>query len=101
MAQGYHTRCLTHREFLSNKLHAHARKVHEAARCANEQGKFWAFHDVLYAKAPAKPDQVKTYAQEVGLDVPALDQCVASGKYQAVVRRDIDEGTRARFCRIA
>ena len=59
---------------------------------SNEQGKFWAFHDVLYAKAPAKPDQVKTYAQEVGLDVPALDQCVASGKYQAAVQKELMKG---------
>lgn len=86
---------MVHRDYPIDQLHPQARKLHEAARCANEQGKFWGFHDALYAKAPAKPDQVKTYAQEVGLDVPALDQCLASRKYQAAVQKDIDEGTRA------
>ena len=86
---------LVHRDYPIDQLHPQARKLREAARCANEQGKFWTFHDALYAKAPAKQDQVKTYAQEVGLDVPALDQCLASGKDQGVVQKDIDEGTRA------
>ena len=38
---------VVHRDFPIDTLHPQARKAHEAARCANGQGKFWAYHDVL------------------------------------------------------
>src|SRR5262249_41488822 len=62
----------------------------------HEQGKFWAYHDALFANAPKTgTEQLKAYAQDVGLDLPAFEQCVSSGKYQTIVQQDIDEGTRA------
>jgi protein-disulfide isomerase len=65
---------VVHRDFPIDTLHPQARKAHETARCANEQGKFWAYHDVLFANAPnAAPDRLKTYAQEVGLNVGAFE----------------------------
>jgi protein-disulfide isomerase len=85
---------LVFRDFPIDNLHPGARKAHEAARCAHEQGKFWAYHDALFANAPeASPEQLKTYAKEVGLDVPAFEQCFNSGTYQAAVQRDVEEGT--------
>lgn len=84
------------RDFPIDSLHPSARKGHEAARCANEQGKFWPYHDKLFANAPkASPENLKTYAQEVGLDVGAFEKCFSRGKYQAAVQKDIEEGTRA------
>ena len=87
---------LIHRDFPLDQLHPQARKAHEAGRCAEEQGKFWAYHDALYANAPkAAPDQLKAYAQEVGLDMATFEQCVNSSKYQEAVQQDVEEGTRA------
>jgi protein-disulfide isomerase len=86
---------LVFRDYPIDNLHPAARKAHEAARCAHDQGKFWAYHDLLFANAPkASPEHLKTYAQDVGLDVPAFEQCVNSGAYQAAVQRDVEEGTR-------
>jgi len=86
---------VVHRDFPIDQLHPRARKGHEAARCANEQGKFWAYHDKLYENAPkASLEHLKAFAQEVGLDVPAFEQCVASGKHRAAVQRDVEEGQR-------
>jgi protein-disulfide isomerase len=86
---------LVFRDYPIDNPHPAACKAHEAARCANEQRKFWAYHDLLFANAPkASAEQLKTYAQEVGLDVPAFEQCVNSGTYQAAVQRDVEEGTR-------
>jgi protein-disulfide isomerase len=86
---------LVFRDYPIDNLHPTVRKAHEAARCAHDQGKFWAYHDAVFANAPkASPEQLKTYAQEVGLDVPAFEQCLSSGAYQAVVQRDVEEGTR-------
>jgi protein-disulfide isomerase len=86
---------LVFRDYPIDNLHPAARKAHEAARCANEQGKFWAYHDALFANAPkASPEQLKTYVQEVGLDVAAFEQCANSETYQAAVQRDLEEGSR-------
>ena len=84
------------RDFPIDSLHPGARKGHEAARCASEQGKFWPYHDKLFANAPkASAENLKAYAKEVGLDVRAFEKCFSSGKYQAAVQKDIEEGTRA------
>lgn len=86
---------LVHRDFPIDSIHPAARKAHEAARCANEQGKFWQYHDVLYANVPkAGIADLKRYAKEIGLDVAAFEKCIASGKFRDAIQRDVDEGTR-------
>jgi protein-disulfide isomerase len=86
---------LVFRDYPIDQLHPAARKAHEAARCAHEQGKFWAYHDVLFDKAPrASADDLKTYAREVGLDLVKFDRCVASAKHKEVVQKDLEEGAR-------
>ena len=87
---------LVFRDYPLDQLHPQSRQAHEAARCANEQGKFWAYHDLLFANAPkTSPEQLKASAQEAGLDLPAFDQCLSSGKYQTTVQQDIEAGTHA------
>ena len=84
------------RDFPIDQLHPAARKAHEAARCANAQGTFWAYHDKLFATAPqASVENLKTYAKELRLDSNAFDQCLATDKYRSAVQKDIDEGKRA------
>lgn len=48
-----------------------------AARCAGDQGKYWDYHDVLYAHYPALDDgDLKGYASSMGLDTKAFDACL-------------------------
>jgi protein-disulfide isomerase len=87
---------LVFRDFPIDNLHPGASQAHEAARCANEQGKFWAYHDKLFASPPkSSPEIFKGLAKEVGLDISGFENCFDSGKYQAAVKKDIDEGQRA------
>jgi protein-disulfide isomerase len=86
---------LVYKDYPIDSLHPQARRAHEAARCAGEQGKFWAYHDVLFASAPIPPEQLKARAQDVGLDLDAFDKCLSGGKYRAAVDSDIAEGKRA------
>ena len=66
-----------------------------AARCARDGGKFWEYHDVLFAQSPRlAPEDLKRYASQVGLDAAKFDACVASDAHDASVQKDIDEGTR-------
>ncbi len=61
----------------------------QAADCAGEQGAFWKFHDALLSgDYPLGAEAYRTYAQSLGLDVSALESCIASGKYQAEVEAD-------------
>lgn len=86
---------LVHRDFPISSIHPLAWKAHEAARCANEQGKFWPYHDLLYTNAPkASVEDLKAYAKEAGLTMSAFEQCLTSGKYKSLVQKDVDEGTR-------
>jgi protein-disulfide isomerase len=86
---------LVFRDYPLDQLHPGARKAHEAARCAGEQGKFWEFHDALFAgEADSGAQRLKTYAKQVGIDVAKFDQCVAGGKHKELVQKDVDEGAR-------
>jgi len=83
------------RDFPIPSLHPTAPKAHEAARCAGEQGKFWEYHDLLFERSPShSPQELKQYAQELNLDGSAFAQCLDSGKYEATVNTDVQEGQR-------
>jgi protein-disulfide isomerase len=86
---------LVHKDFPLESIHPHARQAAEAARCAYEQGKFWEYHDKLYTDSPkASADDLKSYAQQIGLNVDSFDRCFASGKYKAIVQQDLNEGVQ-------
>ncbi len=82
-----------HKDLPLEAIHPFALQSAEAARCAGEQGKFWQYHDQLYAVAPKlSVDELKASAKEVGLNTTEFDQCLASGKYRAAVQKDVNEG---------
>ena len=86
---------LVYRDFPLESLHPDALRAHEAARCAGEQNKFWEYHDVLFATAPAaSPEQLDAYAKQVGIDVPKFKSCLSSGKYLGAIQKDEEEGAR-------
>jgi protein-disulfide isomerase len=86
---------LAYRDFPIDSLHPQARRAAEAARCAQDQGKFWEYHDLLFAEVPkATPADLSRFAQHVGLDLGKFESCLSGGLHRAAVQRDIDEGTR-------
>lgn len=86
---------LAYRDFPLDSIHPQARRASEAARCAHDQGKFWEYHDVLFAQSPKlATEHLRRYAGEVGLDVTKFDSCVSAGTHKAAVQRDLDEGHR-------
>ena len=84
---------IVHRDFPIDTLHPGARLAAEAGRCAKEQDKFWPFHDLLYSNSPkTDPEQLKAYAQQVGMNMGAFDQCVSRETYKEAVQKDVDLG---------
>ena len=86
---------LVYRDFPLDSLHPQARRAAEAARCAQDQGKFWEYHDLLFAgPASAAPEALERYAGQVGIDTAAFGRCLSEGVHRAAVQRDFDEGAR-------
>lgn len=86
---------VVHRDFPLQPLHPASWKAHEAGRCAEEQGKFWEYRELLYKNAPAAgPEQLNTYALQVGMDSADFKKCLDSGRFKAIVQRDEAEGDR-------
>jgi protein-disulfide isomerase len=82
-----------YRDFPLTSLHENAQKSGEAAECADEQGKFWDYHDTLFNNNSALDDaSLKSYASQVGLDTATFNQCLDSGKYTEEVQKDYQEG---------
>lgn len=73
-------------------FHQHAHAAAEAARCANEQGKFWEYHTALFKSNGLSDDKFKELADQVGLDRKKFDECVSSHKYKDAVDADIEAG---------
>jgi protein-disulfide isomerase len=73
--------------------HAAAKPAAEASECAKEQGKFWPFHDRLFANPSKLSDaDLKAHAAAIGLDTAAFNACVDSHKYRSVVEADTRDG---------
>lgn len=74
-------------------MHPHAEKAAEAARCAGAQGKYWEYHDQLFASKKLEVPDLKSDAQKLSLDTAAFNQCLDSGSQAAVVKSQLAEGT--------
>ena len=73
--------------------HANAFKAAEAGNCANEQDKFWEFHDKLFATQEALDvTSLKNYAGELGLDIEVFSTCLDEERYASAVNQDLRAG---------
>ncbi|RMD60219.1 DsbA family protein [Candidatus Parcubacteria bacterium] len=70
----------------------------EAAACAKDQGKFWAYHDLLYAaegrdlqenSGTFTEDLFMTIAERLNLDVEKFRSCVQDRKYREEIQQEI------------
>jgi protein-disulfide isomerase/uncharacterized membrane protein/rhodanese-related sulfurtransferase len=74
-------------------IHAQAEKAAEASECAAEQGKFWEAVDKFYAgQSDLSVSSLERYASELGLNMAAFNQCLASGAMVERVERDKADG---------
>ena len=72
--------------------HQRAYPAAEAALCAEEQERFWPYHDMLFANPRALEDEdLLRYAEELGLDTERFEQCVAAGEYRDQVETESRE----------
>lgn len=68
-----------------------------AAHCAQEQGKFWQYHDALYNNWSgentgwASVTNLTLIAKQTGLNQDQFNQCMTQAKYMQVVRGSVSD----------
>lgn len=75
-------------------MHADACGAAVAAECARRQGKFWEYHDRLFADQRLSAEDVVADARELGLDLTAFAACQADPSAREKVVADSEEGRR-------
>jgi protein-disulfide isomerase len=81
--------------------HPNAQDASEAAACAGLQDSFWEMNEELFAKvdewgqAEDPTEVLKSYADELGLDQEAFNQCLDGGETAITVRADFMAGETA------
>src|SRR4029079_5374361 len=84
---------LVYKHFPIDSLHPQARRVADASWCAQQQHKFWEFHDAVYASAPdASAAAIAGFASKAGLDMKAFASSVSCARGDQIVQAHIDEG---------
>jgi protein-disulfide isomerase len=81
------------RDFPLTQLHPKAELAAEASRCAEEQGKYWEYHDLLFAEPDKQGrDDLIEHARTLKLDDKQFDACLSGGKFKRDVVRDMELG---------
>jgi predicted DsbA family dithiol-disulfide isomerase len=75
-------------------MHKQAFKAAQASVCAGKQGKFWEYHDRLFAASDLSVDVLNRASAEVGLNSAAFSQCLESQASRAMVEKDTAEAER-------
>jgi protein-disulfide isomerase len=72
-----------------------------AAYCAGDQGKFWEYHDLLFANQNGENAgdfsrrRLEAFASQLGLDSTTFNSCLSGGKYASQVQQDGVDGLAA------
>jgi protein-disulfide isomerase len=87
---------LVHRHFPLDNIHPFARPAAEASMCADEQGKFWEYHDGIFARRGKLEDgSFAEIGSAVGLDADEFDSCIRERRYKDFVEADFAAGREA------
>jgi len=82
-----------HKHFPLERIHEKAFKAAEASYCAKEQDKFWEMHEKLFKNMEELSiEDLKIYANELGLNQAEFDNCLDSSLMAKKVRADIEDG---------
>jgi protein-disulfide isomerase len=83
------------------KGHPEAIAAAVAAECAEDQGRYWPFHDKVFREQDRRgqPDEVvrfkvaelKRWATDVGLEAAAFNECFDAGRHQDEVMKDYED----------
>jgi protein-disulfide isomerase len=90
------------RHYPLTSIHPNAQIASEASECANEQGKFWEYHDKVFAEQETwspltltdVTNSLVSYAGDLGLNTDQFRSCVEGEKYKDKVNEDLEAGNQ-------
>jgi predicted DsbA family dithiol-disulfide isomerase len=84
------------KQFPLVSIHPQAMPAAKAALAANEQGKYWEMHRLLFQSGAQLNDaKFKELAKQIGLDMEAFEASLKDPKIQAAIDRDMKDGIDA------
>ncbi|UCG66934.1 MAG: thioredoxin domain-containing protein [Deltaproteobacteria bacterium] len=76
--------------------HRYARQAAIASLAAEEQGKFWEFHDLLFKDHKSLNNQkIREIAEKLGLDMEKFARDARDAKVQTRITRDMSDAAKA------
>ena len=82
-----------HMHFPLRSIHRYALDASEASECAADQGKFWEYVDLAFTNQDdLSTDALRTWAEELSLDMTAYDSCMKSHTKRNTVLADYEKG---------
>ncbi|MBI2202498.1 MAG: DsbA family protein [Candidatus Rokubacteria bacterium] len=85
------------RDFPIASLHPQAHRLHEAAHCAGDQGRYWQMHERLFEESQRSDTKdLVARARALGLDGPRFERCLAGGVHATRVRQGVADAEKAR-----
>lgn len=83
---------LVFRHFPITSAHPLAQTLAQAAMCAHDQGRFWAFHDSLYQNQDTiSYDRMIELARTVGVDINRMERCMKAGTFNEQIQQDFTD----------
>ena len=86
----------------SNSITKESHQAANASMCAMEQGRFWDYHDILFANQGAVENggaynnkRLQAFAESLGLNMDEFNQCFNADKYATEIEADYQEGIAA------
>ncbi|WP_371816010.1 DsbA family protein [Nitrosopumilus sp. K4] len=91
---------LVYRDFPIQSIHPNAMPAAVAAECADDQGKYWQYHDRLFENQNqwSGLDTIDAiavfgqYALDLELNQQEFNTCLNGGKYVNEIKKDLDDG---------
>ncbi len=88
--------------FIDNKVGGkESKQAANASMCANEQGRFWDYHDMLFANWNGEGEgafndkRLISFAEMLGLDMQAFNTCFKANQYKDQINKDYQAGISA------
>lgn len=76
--------------------HKSAKRMAAAARCADEQGKFWEYQDLLFsAKGETGPGDLMRFAGKLNLNAKQFEECLSNGNYIRKIEQEKNQAKAA------
>lgn len=92
IAEAPHQRRLVWKDAPNTQLHPLSATAAMAARCAQDQGAFWAYHDALLASnSTITAESLATLANTLNLNVDSFDRCMSEEVTRPVVEHTLEE----------